>query len=151
MHRSIALFVCLAAAGAVGGCGRTAPPPSARVAPTLTIKGVTVTIEIARTPAARAQGLMHRTGLPADHGMLFYYDEETILSFWMKNTTIPLSIAFIDSLGTIIDIQDMEPLDETSHRSTAPAQYALEMNRGWFAEHGIAVGDHIEDRVTHGE
>jgi uncharacterized protein len=125
-------------------------PQRTPVPPTLTIKGVPITVELALTPAARAQGLMRRTDLPADHGMLFVYPGEEILSFWMKDTTIPLSIAFMDSTGRIVDIQDMAPLDETSHRSAAPAQFALEMNRGWFAGHGIGVGDCAEDGISHG-
>ena len=72
--------------------------------------------------------------------MLFVFDREEPLSFWMKNTRLPLSIAFIDKGGRIVDIQDMEPFSLESHTSTHPARYALEMNQGWFEREGIKVG-----------
>jgi uncharacterized protein len=75
--------------------------------------------------------------------MLFIFDREQQLSFTMRDTLIPLSIAYIDARGTIIDIQDMQPLDETSHPSAAPAKYALEVNQGFFEAHGIQVGDRL--------
>jgi uncharacterized membrane protein (UPF0127 family) len=76
--------------------------------------------------------------------MLFVFDREEPRSFWMRNTLIPLSIAYIASDGRIADIQDMQPLDETSHPSAEPAQYALEVNQGFFAERGIEVGNEVE-------
>jgi len=87
---------------------------------------------------------MFRKEMDNEHGMLFVYERPRKLGFWMKNTYLPLSIAFIDASGTIISIQDMEPLDEeTIHRSPGPALWALEMNQGWFAEHGVSVGDMV--------
>jgi uncharacterized membrane protein (UPF0127 family) len=76
--------------------------------------------------------------------MLFVFESETTRSFWMKDTLIPLSVAYLDSEGRIIDIQDMQPLDETSHPSAEPAQYALEVNQGFFEERGVEVGDTAE-------
>ncbi|MDQ4107109.1 MAG: DUF192 domain-containing protein [Actinomycetota bacterium] len=105
---------------------------------------VPVKVEIADEPAEQVQGLMNRTALGENRGMLFVFESETTLSFWMKNTLIPLSIAYMDSEGRIVDIQRMEPLDETSHPSAEPAQYALEVNQGFFEEHGIEVGDTAE-------
>ncbi len=105
---------------------------------------VPLVAEVAETPRQRDRGLMGRTALGENHGMLFVFDQEQPLSFWMRNTLIPLSIAYIDDRGTIVDIQDMEPLDETSHPSAAPARYALEVNQGFFEEHGIRVGDILE-------
>lgn len=105
---------------------------------------VAVPVEIADTDEERQTGLMGRTALPEDAGMLFVFGAEQQLSFWMKDTLIPLSIAFIDSEGRIVDIQDMQPLDETSHPSAAPAQYALEVNQGFFGARGIQVGDTVE-------
>lgn len=105
---------------------------------------VRLQVEIADSDAERQRGLMERTALGQDRGMLFVFDGEQQLSFWMKNTLIPLSVAYIDSEGRIIDIQDMQPLDETSHPSAEPAQYALEVNQGYFAEHGVEVGDTAE-------
>jgi uncharacterized protein len=102
---------------------------------------VDIPVEIADTPAQQEYGLMGRTALAADSGMLFVFDQDQPLSFWMKDTLIPLSIAFINSEGIIVDIQDMQPLDETPHASAAPATYALEVNQGFFAANGIQVGD----------
>ena len=89
---------------------------------------------------------MNRTSLGEDRGMLFVFDEETTLSFWMKNTLIPLSVAYIDSEGRIVDIQKMEPLDDEppNYVSAEPAQYALEVNQGFFEERGVEVGNTIE-------
>jgi len=105
---------------------------------------VPVQVEIADTDAERQRGLMGRAALAEDAGMLFVFGQEQPLSFWMKNTLIPLSIAYIGEGGTIVDIQDMQPLDETSHPSAAPARYALEVNQGFFEARGVQVGDWIE-------
>lgn len=106
--------------------------------------GVPLLVEIADTPAKRSQGLMGRESLPDLAGMLFVWPEDTASGFWMKDTLIPLSIAFIDSNGAIVDIQDMEPLDETLHRSPKPYRWAVEANQGWFDEQGISVGDKVQ-------
>jgi uncharacterized protein len=103
-----------------------------------------VEVEIADDQAEQRRGLMERTELAEDAGMLFVFDREEPRSFWMRNTLIPLSIAYIASDGRIVDIQDMQPLDETSHPSAEPAQYALEVNQGFFAERGIEVGNEVE-------
>ena len=87
---------------------------------------------------------MERTELAENAGMLFVFDREQQLSFWMRNTLIPLSIAYIDAEERIIDIQDMQPLDETRHPSAEPAMYALEVNQGFFEECGVGVGDGVE-------
>jgi uncharacterized protein len=105
---------------------------------------VPVQVEITDTPEERQTGLMGRNALAEDAGMLFVFDQEQILSFWMKDTLIPLSIAYINAEGRIVDIQDMQPLDETSHPSAEPARYALEVNQGFFAEQGVTVGDMVE-------
>lgn len=105
---------------------------------------ILVPVEIADTDAERQMGLMGRTALTEGTGMLFVFDAEEPRSFWMKDTLIPLSIAYIDAQGRIVDIQDMQPLDETPHPSAAPAQYALEVNQGFFAARGIQVGDLVE-------
>lgn len=87
---------------------------------------------------------MPPTRLPEDQGMLFVYKREEMISFWMKNTTIPLSIAFIDKKGVIKEIKDMEPGSRASVRPKKPAQYALEVNRGWFTRNGVKVGDKLK-------
>jgi uncharacterized protein len=109
-------------------------------------KKVSVRVEVADDLVEQAKGLMDRATLGENRGMLFVYPEERELSFWMKNTLIPLSIAFIDSERRIIDIQDMKPLDDEppSYVSAEPAQYALEVNQGFFEEQGVKVGDHVE-------
>ena len=108
----------------------------------ITVKDHLLDVEVAGTPEARACGLSHRRSLPADQGMIFVYPKETPLSFWMKDTEIPLSIAFLDDTGRILSIQDMVPMQtEERYRSPRPARYALEVNQGWFLEHGVEVGD----------
>ena len=107
---------------------------------------VPVRVEIADTDAEWQAGLMGRTTLAGDAGMLFVFDQEQTLSFWMKDTLIPLSIAYIDAEGRIVDIQDMQPLDDIppQYVSAEPAQYALEVNQGFFEERGVTVGDMVE-------
>jgi uncharacterized membrane protein (UPF0127 family) len=107
---------------------------------------VEVRVEIAEDASERARGLMYRTALAENRGMLFVFPREERLSFWMKNTLIPLSVAFMDSEGRIVDIQDMKPLDDDppSYVSAEPARYALEVNQGFFEEHGVEVGDSAE-------
>jgi uncharacterized membrane protein (UPF0127 family) len=108
------------------------------------VGGNTVTVEIADDPDVRSRGLMNRDSLPEDHGMLFVYPEEQILSFWMRNTLIPLDIAFIDRNGFILEIQRMEPHDDATHASKQPAMYALELRMGWFEDHGVEPGERVE-------
>lgn len=99
---------------------------------------------MAESAEKRRTGLMFRKELPPDSGMLFVFEKEQILSFWMKNTFLPLSIAFIATNGMILEIQDMAPMDEENlHRSPLPVRYALEMEQGWFRKNGIAPGDRI--------
>jgi len=102
---------------------------------------VEITVELARTDEEKAQGLMHRKKLPDGEGMIFIYDRDQQMSFWMKNTLIPLSIAFIASDGRIIEIRDMQPLDLSSVRSSRSVRYALETPQGWFDRAGVQAGD----------
>ena len=105
--------------------------------------GVEVRVEVADDTEEMTRGLMGRTALAEDAGMLFVYPNERELSFWMRGTLIPLSIAFIDAEGRIVDIQDMKALDdEPPHYTSAePARYALEVNKGFFDKRGVEVGD----------
>ena len=96
--------------------------------------------EVASDFSTRARGLMHRKGLAPNAGMLFVFDGPSQQCMWMKNTYIPLSVAFLDEQGTIINIADMQPHSEQTHCSARPALYALEMTQGWFAERGIKAG-----------
>ncbi|MCS6985699.1 MAG: DUF192 domain-containing protein [Leptospiraceae bacterium] len=99
--------------------------------------------ELADTPEKRARGLMFRKTLEPDGCMLFVFPSEEILYFWMKNTYIPLSIAFANKEGVITTIKDMKPLEETPVSSEKPAKYALEMNYNWFFKHRIKTGDYL--------
>lgn len=101
----------------------------------------TVQAEVARTADERAQGLMYRESLAMGMGMLFVFPDSQIRSFWMKNTFIPLDIAYLDAEFRIVDIKAMEPENTTSLPSTLPAMFALEVPLGWFEEMGISVGD----------
>ncbi len=96
--------------------------------------------ELARTPQQTQTGMMFRKEMAAHEGMLFVFDAPARRCFWMKNTLLPLSIAFIADDGRIVDVLDMQPLSEASHCSSQPVRFALEMNQGWFAKHGIKPG-----------
>jgi len=109
----------------------------------LSINGKKIVAEVAATSEQRATGLMHRFSLRPDHGMLFVFERAEPQAFWMKNTFIPLSIAFIGADGRILSIDDMAPQDERLHWSKGPALHALEMRKGWFAERGIRPGDAV--------
>ena len=104
---------------------------------------VEIAAEVAITDAERSQGLMNRKKLPDGEGMIFIYDRDQQMSFWMKNTVIPLSIAFIASDGRIIEIRDMQPLDLNSVKSSRSVRYALEAPQGWFNRAGIKPGDMV--------
>lgn len=126
------------------------PSPSEPTAPktepkiTLRIKNKEIQVELADTPEKRALGLMFRQNLEENSGMLFVFEREGIYPFWMKNTRIPLSIAFIDKNNVIIDILEMVPNQEVIRYSPSiPFIAALEMNRGWFLRNGINIGDTV--------
>jgi uncharacterized protein len=99
-----------------------------------------IVAEVAATEASRQKGLMYRQNMPAHAGMLFVFEQPQAHCFWMKNTPLPLSIAFLDDRGKIVNIADMQPQSETSHCAKAPVRYALEMNQGWFAQRGLKPG-----------
>jgi uncharacterized membrane protein (UPF0127 family) len=122
-----------------------ATAPLAAELPTveLAIKRHRVIAEVAATDAARTTGLMNRFSLQPDHGMLFVFKQPQPQAFWMKDTYVPLSIAFIGSDGKILNIEDMAPLTESTHPSRGAALYALEMKKGWFVERGIGAGDGV--------
>lgn len=96
--------------------------------------------QVASTPQQRAVGLMHRKDMPAGEGMLFVFDQPAVQCFWMKNTVLPLTAAFVDSDGTVVNLADMQPLSLDSHCSGKPVRYVLEMHQGWFARRGIQPG-----------
>ena len=106
-------------------------------------KTITITAEIADTPAAREKGLMARKKMPLDRGMLFVFEAEGVYSFWMKNTFLPLTIIFIDAQRRIAGIQDMTPQDETLHQPDRPYMYALELNQHIAERAGLKSGDTV--------
>lgn len=99
--------------------------------------------EVAATQPERMQGLMHRRVMPRNQGMLFVFPQAARHCMWMRNTYLPLSVAFLDETGRILNIADMQPQTEDSHCAVAPARFALEMNRGWFAERGLKAGTRL--------
>jgi len=103
----------------------------------------TLWVEIASQPWERSRGLMFRESLAGDSGMLFTFEQKETLSFWMKNTPVALSVAFLDERWVIVDTQDMAPFSENMHLSRKPAQYAVEANQGWFRQRGIGPGDTV--------
>lgn len=110
----------------------------------LTIGKQTLTAEIAGNDTDRMQGLMHRRMLPENRGMLFVFPNVAMHGMWMMNTYVPLSVAFIDEEGIIINIEDMQPHTRDAHSAKKPARYALEMNLGWFRKRGIGPGAKIK-------
>ena len=111
----------------------------------LSIKSAKLKAEVVADNATRSIGLMNRFSLAPDHGMLFVFAQSEPLAFWMKNTFVPLSIAYIDARGVIVNIVDMKPHDESTYPSAGPAMFALEMKQGWFKERGIVAGDKVSN------
>jgi len=124
---------------AIGSAWAELPTGELRVAEQI------LTVEIAATPQAMARGLMFREHMPEDHGMLFIWPGDQVVAMWMKNTLIPLSVAFIDRDFRVLNIADMEPHSLRTHPSLGPARYALEVNQGWFGRHSVDAGTRIED------
>jgi uncharacterized membrane protein (UPF0127 family) len=131
-------------AGAAGPVPASAQQPQPQL-PTMQLNAGLhlIQAEVANTFQTRMIGLMHRPELRANSGMLFVFPDLGPHCMWMKNTLVPLSVAFIDERGTILNIADMQPLDETSHCAKGSARFALEMNQGWFAVKGIKAGAKI--------
>jgi uncharacterized membrane protein (UPF0127 family) len=139
------------------GCSRAAPAPVPSghligVATFRTSEGTARTsfLAVADTEAERERGLMERTSLARDGGEVFVFGGTVDATFWMKDTLIPLSIAFWDASGTIVDLSEMVPCTADPcprYGSRAPYTHALEMNAGWFADHGVTIGDTVELRI----
>ncbi|HZN58530.1 MAG TPA: DUF192 domain-containing protein [Planctomycetota bacterium] len=143
-RRMLAALFGLVAASA--GCGKPPPsPPGAWDRVGLDVGGKKLVVEVASDGPSRRLGLMNRPSLPENEGMLFIFPHTAQQSFWMKNTLIPLSIAFIDDSGKILEIHDMKAKDETSTWSKNGVRYALEVNQGWFDRNQVKVGDVFAD------
>jgi uncharacterized membrane protein (UPF0127 family) len=150
--------LALAAAAAAGCAREPAPPPPPRVplavvplgAPSVPDAARTARVEVAATPEAREKGLMFRDDLPEDTGMLFAYPDDRPLAFWMKNCRNPLSAAFMDREGLVLNVEEMAPgaglpeADLPRYASKGSARYVLEMEGGWFARWGIRPGDRVD-------
>ncbi len=109
----------------------------------VSVAGHPLKVELAVTEDQREQGLMFRKQLGHDDGMLFVFDEPAYHAMWMKNTLIPLSVAFLDADGRILNVLDMEPQTLDTHQAAGPARYAIETNKGWFAERKVKAGDKV--------
>jgi uncharacterized protein len=114
--------------------------------PTVKIKAgmFVVTAELAKEPANRSMGLMFRQTMEPDHGMLFVFDRSDVHCFWMRNTLLPLTIAWLAEDGTIVSLADMKPKSDDNNCPSAPAKYALEMNQGWFKKKGLKIGSKLK-------
>lgn len=145
-HGMAMMLLMLLACSATGGCSSS----SMRTV-RCTIGDAQVKVELAETEGQRQRGLMYRNKLRANRGMLFVYDDEQVRSFWMKNTHIPLSVAFIDDGKKIVHIADMQPRTKDSHSSLYPCQYVLEVNKGWFDDNGVEVGAEVEFEIPEAE
>ena len=110
---------------------------------TLTVGMHNIKAQLAVKPEQRQIGLMFRSQMPTHEGMLFVFEEPSVQCFWMRNTLIALSIAFLADDGTVVNIADMQPQNDTSHCSARPVRFALEMNQGWFAKRGVKPGTRI--------
>ena len=131
----VALFFSLVM---LAGCANATAKKQA-----LNVGSASLNVEIMSTQVDRARGMMYRKHLGANNGMLFVYPDSAPRSFWMKDTPLPLSIAFVNKRGKILRIRDMTPLSVTPVKSVVPAAYAIETNRGWFESNGVQVGDMV--------
>lgn len=136
-----ALLVALAAASGLARAQAVAQPKLPTV--TLTAGMHNIVAELARTPQQRQIGMMMRTAMAAHEGMLFVFEAPSPQCFWMRNTLLPLSIAFIADDGTIVNIEEMQPQSDDAHCSAKPVRYALEMNTGWFSKRSLKAGTRL--------
>lgn len=141
VHAALALLPAL---GSVAKA-QTGPQPKLPTTP-LTIGMHVVQAELAITPEQQATGMMFRTSMGTHEGMLFVNEDRGVRCFWMRNTLIPLSIAFIADDGRIVNIAEMQPKSDQTHCSAEPVRFALEMNQGWFAKRGIKPGMKVSGR-----
>lgn len=133
-----------AAALVLAGAAQAQDAPQPRLPTTAVTVGMhVIQAELAVTPAQQQTGMMLRTSMGNNEGMLFVNDDAGVRCFWMRNTLIPLSIAFVADDGTIVNIADMQPRSEASHCSAKPVRFALEMRQGWFAKRGIKAGTRL--------
>jgi uncharacterized membrane protein (UPF0127 family) len=140
-RRSLALAVAM-----LTWCGAALTQDAAQKLPTIPMNAGMhlIQAEVAQTPEQRSIGLMHRPKMGANEGMLFVFESPAQQCFWMKNTLLPLSIAFLADDGQVVNIEDMAPHALNGHCSKQPVRFALEMNQGWFAKRGIKPGSRVQ-------
>ena len=141
LDRAAATRFLAAAAVAVSVAAPAADSPMKTT--TVKVGAHALRVEVAATDAEREKGLMFRKSMAANDGMLFVFDEAAYHAMWMKNTLIPLSVAFLDRDGVILNVLDMEPQTLDSHQAAGPAIYAIETNKGWYAAHQVKAGDKV--------
>lgn len=142
MNNFLRLLSCLVALGAlIGGSALAQDAPQTALPRIVLTAGMyQIDTQVAFTPEQRSVGLMFRKEMPPHEGMLFVFEVPTVQCFWMKNTLLPLTAAFVADDGTIVNLADMKPQTTDSHCSTKPVRYVLEMNQGWFAKKAIKAG-----------
>jgi uncharacterized protein len=141
----VLLTVCMAVAAPFSNAQDTAQINLPRVA--LSHGLYLIDAQVASTPEQRQVGLMHRKSMPQHEGMIFVFEQATVQCFWMKNTLLPLSVAFIDGQGVIANIAEMQELTTHQHCSAKPVRFVLEMNQAWFSKRNIKAGDHIKGTI----
>jgi uncharacterized membrane protein (UPF0127 family) len=139
LRHALLALVCALVTSAAWSHGE----PQNLAATTLKVGMHSIRAQLAITPQQRQIGLMHRREMPSHEGMLFVFDEPSRQCFWMRNTLIPLTIAYLADDGTVVNLADMQPQSDESHCSAKPVRFALEMNQGWFAKRGIKPGTRI--------
>jgi hypothetical protein len=150
LPRSLALF--LAAATLLASAARAQEEPQTGLPRVELTAGMhRIQAQVASTPQQRAVGLMHRRDMPTNEGMLFVFEQPGTQCFWMKNTLLPLTAAFVADDGTVVNLADMKPQSLDSHCSAKPVRYVLEMHQGWFAKRGIQAGQRLRAPFFEGQ
>lgn len=143
-RRSTFVVTCLLGLSALGSTAALAQDQAQHLQTIALGTGIhNIRAEVAQTPAERQIGLMHRSSLGSNDGMLFVFEQAAMQCFWMKNTLIPLDIAFVDDDGTVVNLDQMQPQTLDNHCSQQPVRYVLEMNKGWFAKRGVKAGSRL--------
>lgn len=143
LPRLLALFLTSATALLASGAWAQEGPQTDLPRVEMTAGMHRIQAQVASTPQQRAIGLMHRREMPTNEGMLFVFEQPGTQCFWMKNTLLPLTAAFVADDGTVVNLADMKPQSLDSHCSAKPVRYVLEMHQGWFAKRGIQAGQRL--------
>ena len=147
----LAILAVLACAPAFAQLAPAGQPQLDLPRTTLSIGMHRIDTQLATAPEQRQIGLMHRKEMPQHEGMLFIFEQPATQCFWMRNTLIPLTAAFVADDGSIVNLADMQPLQETSHCSAKPVRYVLEMNQGWFEQRHLKAGAKLRGKPFDGK